>query len=310
MRQNNILQNTIFGFAIAIIAALSFFTLFQYHFHNEMNQYEKQFFARDFNSSKYTIVLLGSSHIGMLDAKTIQDKIGCDCTVYNLAMGADTPTKRLSQIRDILKIQPDLVLYGIAYRDFYSNIPAEYLLPEPIQMVKDSMFIQVDFFENPKLVTMNVIKNMLGMTPKLPSTNTTTPFFPYQDFHYGIMSVEEINNYYRNIDFDKFYIPPPSRNNELKSLEVILDRLEPVPVILLITPHNSEYLNRLSDTNKVNFDEIIRHLVGRNNLKVESLMLNYSDMGIWRSANHITRAPEGNIYNEDVSDIILRNMNK
>ena len=111
---------------------------------------------------------------------------------------------------------------------------------------------------------------------------------------------------FRSNTAEEINIQSVDKNPQLKSLDLILDKFEEskIDVILYLTPHNLEYLDRLSDVDKENFSNIVKHIENNHNIHVNSLMQNYTLLEIWNSPNHITRAPQGSIYNEDIARMI------
>ena len=77
-----------------------------------------------------------------------------------------------------------------------------------------------------------------------------------------------------------------------------------IKIILVITPHNSHYINSVSEINKIHFDEIIQIFESNYSVNVFSLMNDYSNMDIWVSDNHITHSSKGKIYDKNISQII------
>ena len=239
---------------LAFIASFSVFILFQYLFQNELNIREKYFYMQDFDNSKSKVLLIGSSHVGVLDASQIEKIIdrGNDYRVFNLARGSDTPSKRLKELPEIIALNPKLIVYGIGYRDFGSPVSHIHpILPDPTTILKKSLFVEVDFLDNPKLTTLNVFRNMVGIKIKS-NSSLISPFFPYSDDQYNVMSLSEIKNFYKNTA-EEINIQSVDKNPQLKSLDLILDKFEEskIDVILYLTPHNLEYLDRLSDVDKV-----------------------------------------------------------
>ena len=106
---------------LSITIALSIFTVFQYTFSDSLSTRERIFYEQDFDPTTNKILLLGSSHVGQVNAThvntLISEKIP-NSVVYNLAEAANTPSKRLSSIDEILELKPSVVVYGVAYRDF------------------------------------------------------------------------------------------------------------------------------------------------------------------------------------------------
>ncbi|WP_160289410.1 hypothetical protein [Nitrosopumilus adriaticus] len=276
-----------------------------------MTTNETQFFSRTFDDSD-KILLIGSSHVGMLDSeeieKIINENHSEEFEIYNLAKGSDTPTKRLKHFSQIHSLKPILVVYGLGFRDFAGITPInnEYPLPNPENFIKNSFYFEADFLQNPKLTTLNVIRNIVGVTPSHATSMTSTPFFPYSERHSNIMYLEDIGIFYKN-NAEVTKIPEPENNLQLQSLIFLLNQFENnnIDVILFITPHNSEYLETLNDVDKKNFENIIEFIENKYDIHVNSLLTNYTKSEIWSSPNHIVHGPKGFIFNQDIAKMII-----
>ena len=81
---------------------------------------ENNFFLQDFGD-KNKIFIVGSSHIRPLDPQYIENELSeknLDFQVFNLSVMGDTPLKRIKSVEKIVSTKPDLVLYGVGFRDF------------------------------------------------------------------------------------------------------------------------------------------------------------------------------------------------
>ena len=62
----------------------------------------------------------GINQVSKITKKIMSDN-GMHYKIYNLAMGGDLPSKRLSQIDKLASFNPKLVIYGVGLRDFQRN---------------------------------------------------------------------------------------------------------------------------------------------------------------------------------------------
>ena len=130
---------------------------------SNLDQEENEYYSI-FNNTNKSIFLIGSSQIGRLNQTYIQEGINTDKNnyiVFNLADNSDTPKKRLNSISHIVKIKPDLVIYGIGHIDFADFImksdlsKPETILPDPaIHLHKN-----IEQFE--KIINMNLVTKFL-----------------------------------------------------------------------------------------------------------------------------------------------------
>ena len=149
------------------------------------NVSEKDFFPQPFLKGSHKIFLLGSSHVADLNATFIENsltKYNEFYDVYNLGKVNDRPSERLESLDDILSVKPDIVAYGVEFRDFqrldllnttlsndfFSTQMPLSILPNPHNQLEKllpfSKFFQYDFysFRNPQLLTLQTIDVILG----------------------------------------------------------------------------------------------------------------------------------------------------
>jgi len=136
---------------------------------------QEKFYLQDFSSYHKKIFLLGTSHVMPLNSTFIQEKISSeknDFLVYNLSIGSSEPKDRIKTLELILAAEPEIIVYGIAERDFRTNIKLDEnkanipsLLPDP-QIFFNSILWQIAYqeltlFENPKFVTLTTIYELI-----------------------------------------------------------------------------------------------------------------------------------------------------
>lgn len=97
---------------------------------NLENQYfdpyktEKEQYSSIGKTGENRIFLVGSSHVGRLNATFIQNYLlnhGKNYEVFNLAVAGDKPSLQLLSLKNEILLKPVLVVYGISFRDFEST---------------------------------------------------------------------------------------------------------------------------------------------------------------------------------------------
>ena len=126
---------------------------------------QRRFYSQHFDSDSHKILILGSSHVGQLNTTLVNEIISQrhpNYVVYNLASAGDTPQKRLKSISQIISLKPDMILYGVSYRDFDIS-SADYPLPDLKKITSDfiNRLNQGQVFpENPRLTSTYVIRDI------------------------------------------------------------------------------------------------------------------------------------------------------
>lgn len=311
-------KKIILSVLIAFSISITLFFIFQFVFQNETYNIQKEFYSKNFNQQTKKILLIGSSHVGQINATYIEyylSKNSQEYKVYNLADTADKPKSRLNSLNQIISIKPDIVVYGLGYRDFSENekIIKENILPDP-KSIFERIFslelygINTEFIENPKLSTLKILQGFFGIKTLVSDTifEDNTPFYPYHEIKTDII-VKQAEIKENDFHEEKFIIKLPSQNTQLEALNKIISEFEKnnINTIILITPHSEFYLNSLSIENKERFDLIINELAKEHDVKILNLIDSYKNMEIWRSTNHISHNPEALIYSEDIGKMIL-----
>ncbi len=294
---------------------------------DESYNMQKQFYTQQFDPSEKKIFLFDSSHIYGLNPKYI-DKIISNNNyqnyhVYNLGLGSDTPTNRLKTIEMAISAKPEIVVYGIAPRDFQNpatennpslNTPTK-LLPSPKQFVDDFFNIienspeyNLNFLKNPQLTTLQSINRIL------PNSNEIHLFSPYPDTPF--LRIEKENTIiHDNYELEKFqsYTAPfteinePEKNTELKALKDIINKLQEnhIKVIIFTTPQHKFYLESLPNSYKESFNSILKNLSSTEHLQIYSLQYKYKDLKIWNDITHVAANENSTIFSQDIAKIIL-----
>jgi len=198
-------------FTLTISLSLVYFFLVENEYLYTTTKEEANFYLSEFDASKKIILIVGSSQVfpinmtyvneeiskvcsgttgttGTNEAKSLSGplgpsgllgpsgplglKIGADCIVYNLGKVAESPQLRLRELHLLKNIEPDLVFYGISYRDFANlkNTGEEFMqiktpksfLPDPQDFFnKEILFKMVNTEINPKLFSLKFLKGEL-----------------------------------------------------------------------------------------------------------------------------------------------------
>lgn len=294
---------------IAFVFSFSFFLFFQQTNSDTLNPNAKIFYDKNSQENDSKIILIGSSHVGMLNATHIELIINekySEYSVYNLAISSDKPSKRIHELEKIISLNPKLIVYGVGYRDFSNDQLNSNFLPDPKFYIENYFSKNSPIFlDNPKLVTLNVIKNTLRYQNIPENLERNTPFFPYKEEYSNLIDLDELEK--QNNSGELIKIHSIQENRDLIALNIIFSELNKnnIENFLVLTPHNSHFVNSIYDNDKENFSKIIDNIDSNNNISIHSLMQNYSNTNIWVSENHISHGMDGIQYNNDIAQLIL-----
>jgi hypothetical protein len=281
--------------------------------------YKKEFFSSQFEADKKRILLLGSSHIGHLNMTHITNQIlskNSDFIVYNLADNGDSPKFRYNDLEEIISLKPKLVFYGISYRDFnqlseltYSKTndfdiknSIEEIIPEEIKSI------------NPQLLTRKAIRDLLddigiSKKPSYEIKPPNTPFFALGDLQTKISDKNELARQLLIV------LPYPAKiqldskdNEEIEKFYSIIKTLqdEEITVVIFTTPLSRVYLDELSKSTKISFENILNDISEKNNIKIYEFEEKYSDLEIWNNVDHVAYNNKSIIFSNEIVKMILQ----
>ena len=271
------------------------------------------------------IFLIGSSHVRQLNTTHIQQIISSEYPnykVYDLAVGSDNPKQRLKLLNDLVDVKPEIVFYGIGFRDFQSfapvseNVKPESFLPDPKEFFEMAYFSfeksteqDMDFLESPKVMTLKFYRKIMGdefqknVLAQDIDENKTPQRFPRD----VILSLNELKADDLFLPQAKYKIKPLNINKKFDSLIEIIKILQEknIKLIIFTTPHTSFYLENLSESNKNLFEEAINE-ISQLNVKVYRFHDKYTQLDIWSDNTHIAKNPNALIFSEDIAGIALQ----
>jgi len=265
------------------------------------------------------VFIVGSSQVGVLNSTFINEYVSKShprVIVYNIAEAADTPLRRASALNDIESAKPSLLVYGIGYRDFLEKTTVATPLPDVHQIFNNLFTIgntNSVVLQNPKLITLEAIREFSEKNSEFSNNlfrdtrgfQAYTPFFPI-----NVTEVSIINN---EPDLSRLDLPPsdfhitmPDENEQLKSLDFMIDELQHknIKVVIIAVPHYKAYLESLQSTDIQNFDLILQHLSKKHGVTIYDLNEKYSNQNIWHTSTHVALNKKSIIYSEDVAKMI------
>ena len=324
-------KNLKISFLILIALGISFsifVIVIQYFYEKQITSeyHDEEKYYNSITNTQKKIFILGSSHVNALDPFFIENELKAnneDYQVYNFGKMANRPQRTLETMDLIISAKPDIIVYGIAARDFVDiqsiNQPSihksEWFLPDP-SSIFDELSTSLNKFNiqileknfSPKLVT---VKALRGMT-ELSQDYIKAPFFRFdykRDF--TTMTDAELKNEI-GTDIEFVNIETPDKNNDVIALKKIINKLKAnnIKLILFTTPQHKYYLEHISDSEKKSFNLILEDIENNSNLKVNSLIGKYSELDIWRNPTHIAVSKVSTVYSQDIIKIILHEIEK
>lgn len=339
-------MRVILALLISFTIAFSLFTLtlFFYHYtyknggwvfrENNIESLQYNFYSQTFNFTEKKIFILGSSQVWALNATYISEslsKYGEEYEVYNLGIQTDQPRKRLETLDMIIKAKPEIIVYGIAERDFgkLENEPIQvqpfsehsdlnyiiltYLEPKILftKIYNTIIDVEIKFLESPKLDLYNFAYHGLENDSNITAdyrfiVERNTPFYDFKQLRNILDSstLEKIGEKTRFV-----YIDPINRDENLSALKIMIKKFQDnnIKVIIFVTPQQKYILEKKYDSESF---YVILNEISKTGLIVYSLWDKYAEMDIWGGLIHVAVNKDALVYSDDITKIIVKEIGK
>jgi hypothetical protein len=294
------------------------------------------FYHQDFDASEKKLFLVGSSDVAQINEVFIQNFIfdsKSNYKIYNLGYGEDKPAKRLAYINDIISAKPEIVVYGISFRDFTKGTwvfvdpdsQNEHILPEPEIFYKNiersiGSFLNLDYenLKYPQQISRSIIHKSISSLKVYETTvygaTPTKPFWPIFGYLGTILNDEQLRDLYARQCEENHrgcslsYEPiNPEKNENFSALKEIIKKLKEndIEVIIYSTPHNKNYLDSMRESDKQIFDTFLSIISDEFDIPVYRLHDRYINEQIWYDNSHVALGNNEISHNVDIGQIIL-----
>jgi|APSaa5957512535_1039671.scaffolds.fasta_scaffold18446_4 hypothetical protein len=311
--------------SVFISFLLVFSSLFYIHFSSipeeqENNQYEH--FSQTLNNTSTNFFVLGSSHVGQLNSSLIVNSIhneNYNFNIFNLATNGDKPDRRVSNISDIIDLNPKIIFYGISYRDFVSTdtITQKYAFLDIKLLLKESIPEDLESL-NPQLVSRRMIRDALDNYGIIDISEfdirpVNTPFFSLGNLQTIILEESALQRLILTVQ------PPPQtlqisvlNNEQIDSFKKIIEKLQAneIKVVIFTTPLHDFYLKEIPSETHLIFNGILDDISNEYDVKVYNFTAKYSGLKVWNNLDHIAYNENSNQFSNDVSEMILMELNE
>jgi len=300
--------------SVSIAFAIVFSSLLALDFvFSDPEKKEHTFFLQD-NKNKKTLIL-GSSHVGILNTTLIDELVfeNSEHSVFNLGYSNDKPEKRIEILQQMISLKPEIVFYGISYRDFGFHQYEDQFVPKKSMMVEKLLDIQ-SLEINPKLTTFKAIKSIFKdesskvdeyQTDSKSIIHTNAPFFPIQSYYTDVASKSDLRRDGNVFIASQIYIEPEN-NLQVENFRAIINEFQKndIKVVLFTIPHHKLYLDSITPDAKLTFDQILDDTSNEFNVKIYDFQEDYIDFPYWYDVEHIAYVPESMEYYKEIASMI------
>jgi len=302
-------------FVSFFIATVSLLFVLNYYPSTTFQEIEtNNFFNKEFDIDEKKIFIFGASQTGRINSTYVDDIISKNFpnySVYNLSYDGDLPKTRYKLLPQILSLEPEIIFYGVSYRDF-ANIESQQ--SSDFSLVKYIDSITNNKYElnslNPKLATLKAIKE-LTFDKSLSSENrivlSNSPLLTLSTPASKIASQNDLEK-------SVILIPPQIdivQNEQVDYLQrsILEIKNNDIPIVLFTTPLSQYYLDNISDSDKQNLKQILDEISIEFNVPVYNFTNNYASLDIWADSSHVAFNKNSIIYSDDIANMILKEIN-
>jgi len=309
------------SFAVVIAFTIVFSALLGLNYaYSDPEKKDHPFFLQTTKNNK--VLILGSSHVGILNTTLITESVFNEhpnYDVFNLAYSNDKPKIRAEILQQMIFLEPDIVFYGISYRDFGYHQYEDQFIPKRSLMIEKMLQIQnKNVGINPKLITLKAIQSII---PNLESKqaqeeqtqikvskeilHTNAPFFPIQPYYTDVATKSELNRDGNIFIASQIYMES-NDNEQIENFKNIISEFQKngIEVVLFTIPHHKLYLDAITPESKFTFKQNLEDVKDEYNVKIYDLQENYIDFPYWYDVEHIAYIPESMNYSKEISSII------
>jgi len=332
------MSNLKISVSVTIAFVISFLLLFSYMQLYELGELTSNLIEKEeidkFNERK-NIFLLGSSFVGSLNSSHVENylkKNDLDSNVYNVR---DNKIFRMIEISNsIILANPDIVVYGIGYRDIgyiendcmitsyfippYNNKTIEELLIQyeskklfdisEIITAKNPKFELFDLSEfHPKYITIELLRHYLKgekIYELTISNQSGISEIPLGEFKFSeIVNINDLNS----LDSQVYGMCYEYRDQELDNLRLVMNKLSEKEsrIIIFIPPFTQSYIEKMPQELKESLTTSIFNVAKEFNAEFYDLSENYKVKNIFEDHTHVAKNPKSTIFSEDIAKIIL-----
>ncbi len=300
--------------SIAFAIVFSSLLVMDYVFSDPQTK-EHSFFLQENKNKK--ILILGSSHVGILNTTLIDELVSVknpEYNVFNLGYSNDKPKIRTEILQQMISLEPDFVFYGISYRDFGYHQYEDQFVPKKSMMIEQIQEMQGHPI-NPKLTTLKAIKTIFEYedSNELDKTiqdstviiHANAPFFPIQSYYTDLASKSELQRDGNAFIASQIYIEPEN-NEQVENFKVIIKEFQKndINVVFFTIPHHKLYLDAITPEAKLAFEQILEGTSDEFNVKIYDFQKDYIDFPYWYDLEHIAYVPDAMSYSKEIAEMI------
>ena len=307
----------LFLLAISVTSTILFFSMDLYIQIYDPDWYGILNLNQKTDDEKKRIFLIGASAVYSINTLYLNEKLSeneINFEVYNLADMADTPTRRLNSIENIIDNKPEIVFYGLGYTHFEKFEvkdfdPLSTFINNPNELFRSSFELLLGesleeyFPRSPKDKSLTLLKYVL--------CGPDEHYHPFMSFNQAeIVDLEQIEKMVEPRYVDVLEVS--NNDKEVLALNSIIKKLQEnnIEVVLFSFPYNSIMLDNTDPNQIENFEKMLKNKQKQFDVNLFFLHDKYSNLNIWKDRLHIANNPKTIIFTEDILEKIIEVINR
>ena len=130
-----------------------------------------------------------------------------------------------------------------------------------------------------------------------------TPFYDYRPI--SIPDILEIDE--KSIE-NRTWFKHCNMSENISAINTIISELQSneIKVVIFTTPLHKLYIESLSDSQKEQFNKLLKDLTKKYNIEIYKFEEKYSELNVWQDPGHISYYENITIYNEGIASMIIK----
>ena len=245
-------------------------------------------------------------------------------------MPRDKIIKRIDTLQEIIDSKPEMVVYGITFRDLQNPLEKqisttdviapgkpEDILPDPekffLNWIPTKNIIDFSNFNNPQITTLKLFKILTkpNSIKEIKPDSYHTPFHKYPPKADFIATENKMQiDYNRRIAQENIFkdYGIGGTDIEINALKEIITTLKKnnIKVVLFSTPYPKFYLDKIDNSDIEIFTSALDEISNEFDVNVYHFYDKYADLKIWSDLTHISMQKSSMFYSPDLAEIILQ----
>ena len=310
---------------VGIAFLVSFGMLFLFLTINEEGIFVNTQIQKNYSDEEKNVFLVGTSYVDAINTGHVQNILNENDMNVEVIYHNNVSFQQFEDtIDEVILNKNNIVVFGIGFNDLGLPASEDCIDPKLLEYtIKNTDILEIQlntnqdntiqniFNNNPKHLTINILKNSFQTSPIFQINNSDVKKQKISDKFDQLQPITSIINLNKG-DFHNYCLIIDKRDTELDSLNRSLAKLKlnDVDAIVFIPPYTKGYLDALSDEIKSDLINNVQAISKKYNYNFYDMSDKYENLNIFNDHTHVAKNPRSLIYSKDISSLILSNFAK